>query len=305
MLIDFVEVPSILPIQKKKRSALHRFSWRPQPHVINHGINDESHCKLRVLTTIRYQGSRMQEVDERSLRNVFLFRLSQSLFKSRTVPGFFQHRPSHWLLVSSFYMSMGRPSTVLRSVLYSPALTTNILRISWILFVCWAEAGVYFWSLSICKWPTDEVCVLALKYHTSLYRRSWSQQTTEDASHVLLISDPQISVPSSKLFSLLHTLSTDKSLKKSWYVTRHLDPQVVFFLGDMLSDGKSVKNEAQWVSWLSRNSHSLWTNTQIQSTRSEIQVPISVWCLYCGILLAREQWCRVRFWICPCFFGGV
>lgn len=87
--------------------------------------------------------------------------------------------------------------------------------------------------------------MLALKYHTSLYQESWSQQTTEDASHVLLISDPQVSVPSSKLFSLLHTFSTDKLLKKSGYVTRHLDPQAVFFLGDMLSDGKSVKNEAQ------------------------------------------------------------
>jgi len=47
------------------------------------------------------------------------------------------------------------------------------------------------------------------------------------------------------LFSNLRTFFIDKFLKKSWHVTRHLNPHVVFFLGNMLNTGRFVKNEAQ------------------------------------------------------------
>ncbi|KAF5354930.1 hypothetical protein D9756_005402 [Leucocoprinus leucothites] len=132
--------------------------------------------------------------------------------------------------------STNRSGVLLRSLLYSPALTTNILRFLWVLLICWGELGVYFWSLSTCKWPVPKA----------------SEKAAGKALHVLLVSDTQISVPSlssKSTPSFLHPRAflTDKFLKKSWYVTRRLDPQVVFFMGDMLSHGKTVENEAQFT----------------------------------------------------------
>ena len=92
--------------------------------------------------------------------------------------------------------------------------------------------------------------VSVLEHHVSLYRDLWLQQTMEDALHVLLISDTQVSISSlpsrsTMSFSNLRTFFIDKFLKKSWHVTRHLNPHVVFFLGNMLNTGRFVKNEAQ------------------------------------------------------------
>jgi len=246
MLIDFVEVPSIDPHEDHNHHMLQSITGSTINHIVN-GSKPPSDIKDQECKKLM-----------RSLRNVFLFRLNQSLFKSRTVTGF--SNTDHHTGGSSVF-------SICPWVVLPLSWEVSLILLLWRLIFF----GYYGFCLSVGLKPGCTFgacrsvnglhmrCVLVLEYHTSLYQESWSQQTTEDASHVLLISDPQVSVPSSKLFSLLHAFSTDKFLKKSGYVTRHLDPQAVFFLGDMLSDGKSVKNEAQWVSWLSRNSHSLWT----------------------------------------------
>jgi hypothetical protein len=37
----------------------------------------------------------------------------------------------------------------------------------------------------------------------------------------------------------------ESNLKRSWHVTRRLNPHAVFFLGDMLASGKWVRSEAE------------------------------------------------------------
>ena len=36
---------------------------------------------------------------------------------------------------------------------YSRPLVLNALRLLWIVIVVWGEIGVYYWSLSSCRWP--------------------------------------------------------------------------------------------------------------------------------------------------------
>ncbi|KAF9451972.1 hypothetical protein P691DRAFT_661989 [Macrolepiota fuliginosa MF-IS2] len=111
--------------------------------------------------------------------------------------------------------------------LYSPTITTNALRLLWVLLILWGELGIYFWSISPCRWPTSG-----------------------EASHALLISDAQINVPSlqpTSSFPYLRDFIFERFLRKSWHVTNRLKPHVVFFLGDMLGSGKSVRNEAQYA----------------------------------------------------------
>jgi hypothetical protein len=75
-------------------------------------------------------------------------------------------------------------------------------------------------------------------------------QTAGEALRALLISDTQIYAPSlppdpTPLLPNPHAFFTKKYLKKSWHVASQLKPHAVIFLGDMLRNGKSVKNGAQ------------------------------------------------------------
>lgn len=71
-------------------------------------------------------------------------------------------------------------------------------------------------------------------------------------THVLLISDPQVRHPSvlwgeRSWAKTLGQFLYEVNLRRSWHVTRRLNPHAVFFLGDMLSSGKYVRSEAEWV----------------------------------------------------------
>ncbi|KAJ7287804.1 hypothetical protein C8J57DRAFT_1496224 [Mycena rebaudengoi] len=120
-----------------------------------------------------------------------------------------------------------------RTALYSRPIWLWSLRLGWVVIVIWGEVGVYFWSLSSCKWPELKGA-----------RR-------EKPTHVLLASDPQVRHPSvlwgerSWLKSFEQYLY-DSNLKRSWHVTRRLSPHAAFFLGDMLSSGKYVRSEAEY-----------------------------------------------------------
>nr|GAT56281.1 predicted protein [Mycena chlorophos] len=125
-----------------------------------------------------------------------------------------------------------RASRLSRSL--SRTVVVNSLRFGWVLCLVGGELGVYFWSLSSCKWPE---------------RPEWRRGKP---THVLLVSDPQVHHPSAAsqgfgryLYERLYELN----LKRSWHVTRRLKPHAVFFLGDMLSSGKFVRSESEYAGY--------------------------------------------------------
>ncbi|KAF7306181.1 Metallophos domain-containing protein [Mycena chlorophos] len=125
-----------------------------------------------------------------------------------------------------------RASRLSRSL--SRTFVVNSLRFGWVLCLVGGELGVYFWSLSSCKWPE---------------RPEWRRGKP---THVLLVSDPQVHHPSAAsqgfggyLYERLYELN----LKRSWHVTRRLKPHAVFFLGDMLSSGKFVRSESEYAGY--------------------------------------------------------
>ncbi|KAJ7497439.1 hypothetical protein FB451DRAFT_1017458 [Mycena latifolia] len=121
-----------------------------------------------------------------------------------------------------------------RTVLSSRTVVINGIRLAWIVVLVWGELGIYFWSLSSCKWPEN-----------AEWRRG-------KPTHVLLISDPQVRHPAAIERSWVKSLEQflyEINLKRSWHVTRRLNPHAVFFLGDMLSGGKYVRSEAEYKAY--------------------------------------------------------
>ncbi|GLB37557.1 putative calcineurin-like phosphoesterase [Lyophyllum shimeji] len=118
------------------------------------------------------------------------------------------------------------------SHLYSRTLTINFFRLCWVVVIIWGELGVFYWSLSSCKWP-------------ELY------PSLEKPTRVLLVADPQVQVTLEigerpTTFSPLRRFIFDLNLKKSWHVTTRLRPNVVIFLGDMLAGGRFVDDEIEY-----------------------------------------------------------
>ncbi|KAH7920783.1 Metallo-dependent phosphatase [Leucogyrophana mollusca] len=106
------------------------------------------------------------------------------------------------------------------------------LRFFWTIVVIWCEFGVFFYSLSDCRWPDK-----ALKLPGS----------KDKPMRVLLISDPQVRNPfSSSMNSWFGYSSTGTYLRKSWSVVTRLHPQAVIFLGDMLASGRYVTNKEEY-----------------------------------------------------------
>ncbi len=71
--------------------------------------------------------------------------------------------------------------------------------------------------------------------------------TGKAPTHVMLLSDPQVKPPNAirddSWLGSLGGIVFDVSLKKNWRVARRFKPDVVVFLGDMLSGGKYVRSE--------------------------------------------------------------
>ena len=44
-----------------------------------------------------------------------------------------------------------------RRRLFSPVFVTNALRLLWVVFVIGGELGIFFWSLSGCRWPSIDL----------------------------------------------------------------------------------------------------------------------------------------------------
>ncbi|KAF8806470.1 hypothetical protein BYT27DRAFT_7191027 [Phlegmacium glaucopus] len=117
-----------------------------------------------------------------------------------------------------------------RRHLCSHALVTNALRLLWVVFIIGGELGIFFWSLSGCRWP-------------SIYSGQKSGQKLK-ATHVLLLADTQVqhSTLEKKRSWWAHRILFELNLRKSWHVTSRLKPDAVIFLGDMLANGKSAQS---------------------------------------------------------------
>ncbi|KAG1735141.1 Metallo-dependent phosphatase [Suillus paluster] len=123
-----------------------------------------------------------------------------------------------------------------KSRLLSRNTIINLLRFFWVVIVIWCEFGVFFYSLSDCKWPDKE-----------LREAGPSQKPTR----VLLISDPQLPNPRRSGISWFgHDASSTRYLRKGWSVVTRLHPHVVVWLGDVLASGRYVTNEEEYEDYV-------------------------------------------------------
>ncbi|KAJ3847188.1 hypothetical protein EV368DRAFT_76802 [Lentinula lateritia] len=115
----------------------------------------------------------------------------------------------------------------------SRTLIVNVWRLLGIILLVWGEFGVYFWSLSSCKWPVTAV------------------QSTGKPTHILLLTDTQLEHPyayrdKASWSDFLHRLTYELYLKRSWRVSMRMKPNTVFFLGDMLASGKDMSSDKEY-----------------------------------------------------------
>ncbi|KAJ4477028.1 hypothetical protein C8J55DRAFT_561678 [Lentinula edodes] len=119
----------------------------------------------------------------------------------------------------------------------SRTLIVNVWRLLGIILLVWGEFGVYFWSLSSCKWPATAV------------------QSTEKPTHILLLTDTQLEHPyayreKASWSDFLHRLTYELYLKRSWRVSMRMKPNTVFFLGDMLASGKDMSSDKEYKQYV-------------------------------------------------------
>lgn len=120
--------------------------------------------------------------------------------------------------------------------LLSRNTTINLLRFFWVVLVIWCEFGVFFYSLSDCKWPDKE-----LKEAGS----------TEKPTRVLLVSDLQLPNPRHSGISWFgYDASSTRYLRKGWSVVTRLHPHVVVWLGDTLASGRYVTSEDEYENYV-------------------------------------------------------
>ncbi|KAJ7594335.1 hypothetical protein C8J56DRAFT_926496 [Mycena floridula] len=128
-----------------------------------------------------------------------------------------------------------RRSRLSFSRLYRRTVVVNTFRLAWIVVIIWGELGLFYWSLSGCRWP--DATLLA----------SGSTKPT----HVMLIADAQVRHPSAfrmetSWIGFLRQFVFDLNLKKSWHVTARLRPHFIIFLGDMTAHGKHTTTAAEF-----------------------------------------------------------
>ncbi|KAG2363917.1 hypothetical protein BDR07DRAFT_1355763 [Suillus spraguei] len=133
-------------------------------------------------------------------------------------------------------MSFLHARRIRNSRLFSRNTIVNLLRFFWVVLVIWCEFGVFFYSLSDCKWPDRE-----LKEAGS----------TQKPTRVLLISDPQLPNPSRSGISWFgYDASSTRYLRKGWSVVTRLHPHAVIWLGDVLASGRFVTKEDEYENYV-------------------------------------------------------
>ena len=167
--------------------------------------------------------------------------------------------PTHWTLFS-YYFTLFSPSIVAQMVLFDHRIRSNrFLRVlvpdnllavlcrAWILLVIWGEIGVFVYALLVCRWPKltqnmvrSTLCPSSVVRLRPLHLTQAESRTRP--TRILLVADAQVPMPlahsqtSTELFNDIYT-------RRAWKVTRHMRPDLVIFLGDMLRTGRSVESD--------------------------------------------------------------
>ncbi|KAG6335313.1 hypothetical protein ID866_3776 [Astraeus odoratus] len=125
-----------------------------------------------------------------------------------------------------------------RSRLRSQRLVFFLLRLFWVAFVIWHDFGAFVYSLAGCKWPDKAL-------------ESWSSSATRP-TRVMLIADVQVPNPATTRNLWFGEDPVTTYLRKSWSAVSRLRPDVVIFLGDVLSSGRYVRSKQEYDAYYDR-----------------------------------------------------
>ncbi|KAK7692931.1 hypothetical protein QCA50_004572 [Cerrena zonata] len=109
------------------------------------------------------------------------------------------------------------------------------LQVVWLLLVVWFEYGSFHYSLWDCRWPD-----------ASFTRGS-------HASHVIVIDDARVRFRPRSFRRALDAIRYHLyhlTLRKNWSFASNLRPDVIVFLGDMLSSGYRIDDEQEYASYV-------------------------------------------------------
>ncbi|KAI0260877.1 hypothetical protein BC834DRAFT_973154 [Gloeopeniophorella convolvens] len=115
---------------------------------------------------------------------------------------------------------------------FAPDPLVAALRFAWVTLIIWGEIGVFFYALSGCRWPMPAFATSA-----------------QDTTRILLIADAQVPAPPPDGRSLSGVFR-GMYMRRAWAVTRRLRPQMVFFLGDMLTHGRAIESDEEFARYV-------------------------------------------------------
>ncbi|EKM54583.1 uncharacterized protein PHACADRAFT_185493 [Phanerochaete carnosa HHB-10118-sp] len=139
------------------------------------------------------------------------------------------------------------PSARLSHLFKTGPRLVNALRTVWIAAIIWYELGTFIYCVSQCKWPDTQVKP----------ELQHILQPEVLPTRILLIADPQVldhrSYPgrSPWLMSLSQRM-VDLNLRKSWWATLRMRPDLVVFLGDMMDGGRFDMDDAEYQGYYAR-----------------------------------------------------
>ena len=133
----------------------------------------------------------------------------------------------------------------------------NTLCALWLIALAWYELGTFYYHVSTCPWPDDFiVCIMLPLLPPDVILICILQAkglgSASHSTHVLLVADPQVldhrSYPDRPPWLMsLSQFIVDLNMRKSWWATKQLNPDVVVFLGDMMDGGRFAMSDEEYV----------------------------------------------------------
>jgi hypothetical protein len=109
---------------------------------------------LRNYRQLDYLCNCCKQVTTNTGTNLHVPRLSSCIWSTRIL-SFIRTDPDRTkYLAPSGTMRLGERRSLRTSHLYSRKLTIHFFRLCWVVIIIWGELGVFFWSLSSCRWPS-------------------------------------------------------------------------------------------------------------------------------------------------------
>ncbi|KAK7472742.1 hypothetical protein VKT23_000852 [Stygiomarasmius scandens] len=121
-------------------------------------------------------------------------------------------------------------------------LVVNALRMLWIVVTLWYESGIFSYHAKRCLWPDSSLKVYA---------------DSASPAHLLVVADPQIldhrSYPGRPaLLTYISQILVDLNLRKSWRAALNSRPDAIFFLGDMMDNGRMPASDKEYEQYYHR-----------------------------------------------------